>query len=47
MRSSHEAARLDRQGAAELLAGQVRFGDPPCTTAVAQTLPGALSGAVD
>jgi cytochrome b pre-mRNA-processing protein 3 len=25
----HEAARLDRQGAGELLAGQITFGDPP------------------
>lgn len=38
-----EAAGLDRQGAAELLAGQVRFGDPPRTTAV----PGATSEAMD
>ncbi len=28
-----EAARLDRQGAAELLAGQVSFGDPPVPAA--------------
>ena len=38
-----EAARLDQQDATELLAGQVRFGDPPRTTAA----PGATSEAVD
>jgi hypothetical protein len=42
-----EAARLDQQGAAELLAGEVLFGDPPCITAVPEAAPGAISETVD
>ena len=42
-----EAARLDQQDAAELLAGQIRFGDPPCTAAVPEALSKAVPGAMD
>jgi cytochrome b pre-mRNA-processing protein 3 len=42
-----EAARLNQQDAAALLAGQVWFGDPPCTTAVPEAMPGAICGAAD
>src|SRR5580765_2045018 len=41
-----EAARLNRQDAAELLAGEVRFGDPPriaaMPEAISETAPGAM-----
>ena len=42
-----EAARLDRQGAPELLAGEVWFGDPPCTTPLPEAMPGPMSEATD
>ena len=41
-----EAARLNQQDAAELLAGEVRFGDPPriaaMPEAISETAPGAM-----
>jgi cytochrome b pre-mRNA-processing protein 3 len=42
-----ELERLNQQDAAELLAGQVRFGDPPCSTAVPGAISAVVPGATD